>query len=102
MKKILFTVCSANHLAHCKTMADSFIGFNEGYTVIIGLVDRIENRFNVKDLLPHQLIEVDQMQIPGFDEMSASYNVIELNCAMKVFVAQYIFQKTGTGYPVIP
>jgi hypothetical protein len=93
MKKILYTVCSANHLAHCKTMADSFIEFNSGYTVIIGLVDKINNRFDKKDFLPHELIEVDQMQIPGFDEMSASYNVIELNCAMKVFVAQYIFQK---------
>ena len=93
MQKILYTVCSANHLAHCKTMADSFVEYNEGYTVIIGLVDQINGRFDQDDFLPHQIVEVDQMGIVGFDELKFRYTVIELNCAMKVFVAQYIFQK---------
>ncbi len=93
MKKILYTVCSANHLAHCKTMAGSFVQFNPDYRVIIGLVDKINGRFDTGDFLPYELIEVDKMGIAGFDQMAARYTVIELNCAMKVFVAQYIFEK---------
>ncbi len=90
--KILYTVCSANHLAHAKTMADSFAAFNKGYEVIIGLVDKVNGRFDVNDFLPYRIIEVDTMGIKGFDEMAARYTVIELNCAMKSFVAQYIFE----------
>ncbi len=93
MKKILYTVCSANHLAHCKTMTDSFVQCNEGYQVIIGLVDKVKGRFEINDFLPYEVIEVDTMEIPGFGDMSMRYTVIELNCAMKPFVAQFIFQK---------
>ena len=93
MKKILYTVCSANHLAHCKTMTDSFVQFNEGYQVIIGLVDKINDRFDKNDFSPCQLIETDTIGIPGFEAMAASYSVIELNCAMKPFLAQYIFEQ---------
>ncbi|MDB5212014.1 MAG: hypothetical protein JWQ30_2841 [Sediminibacterium sp.] len=92
MKKILYTVCSASHLAHCKTMADSFVECNEGYSIVIGLVDQINNRFDKNEFLPHQLVEVDQIGIPGFEDLKFRYTVLELNCAMKVFVAQYIFQ----------
>lgn len=91
MKKILYTVCSANHLAHCKTMADSFVWFNEEYTVIIGLVDKVNGRFDINDFAPHQLIEVHTIGIMGFEQMASQYTVIELNCAMKPFMAQAIF-----------
>jgi hypothetical protein len=74
-------------------MADSFMHFNEGYHVIIGLVDKVDKRFDTSDFLPYELIEVDKIGIAGFEEMAARYTVIELNCAMKVFVAQYIFEK---------
>ena len=43
VKKIVYTVCSANHLAHCKTMADSFVKYNAEYQVIIALTDEINN-----------------------------------------------------------
>ena len=93
MKKILYTVCSANHLAHCKTMLDSFVQYNEGFQIVIGLVDKINGRFGLADFTPHEIIEVDTMGIPNFGDMSLRYTVIELNCAMKPFVAQYLFSK---------
>ncbi|MEN9685040.1 MAG: hypothetical protein RLZZ28_826, partial [Bacteroidota bacterium] len=93
MKKILYTVCSANHLAHCKTMADSFVAFNREYTVVIALVDKIEGRFDANEFAPYRLIEAGEMGIPGFAAMTEQYSVIELNCAMKAFVAQYIFKQ---------
>lgn len=93
MKKVLYTVCSANHLAHCKTMLDSFVRFNPGYTIYIGLVDKIDGRFDKKIFKPYYLLEIGELGIEGFDEIVSRYNVIELNCSMKVYVAQFIFNK---------
>ncbi|MCA6475338.1 MAG: hypothetical protein IM541_05785 [Chitinophagaceae bacterium] len=93
MKKILYTVCSANHLAHCKTMCDSFAALHPDYTIIIGLVDKIEGRFSKDLLAPHSIWEIDTLDIPHFDDITARYTVIELNCAMKAFMAQAIFAR---------
>ncbi len=90
MKKILYTVCSANHLAHCQTMVQSFLQFNPGYEVVIGLVDKINGRFDPQRFAPCRLLEVDTLAIPDFDQMAKQYTVIELNCAMKAFLAAYI------------
>ncbi len=93
LKKILYTVCSANHLAHCKTMADSFIQFNPSYQVIIGLTDKINNQFIVADFDPYTIIEVGDLAIPSFSIMAEKYTVIELNCAMKGFVGNHILSQ---------
>lgn len=93
MKKILYTVCSANHLAHCKTMADSFAAHHPSYKIIIGLVDKIEGRFSAAAFAPHTIWEIASLDIPGFEDITARYSVIELNCAMKAFMAQAIFAR---------
>ncbi len=90
LKKIVYTVCSANHLAHCKTMADSFIRYNPAYKIIIVLVDKIDNRFDPATFEPYILLETGNLGIDAFDEMASQYSVIELNCAMKAFAAKYI------------
>ncbi|PJE46995.1 MAG: hypothetical protein CUR34_05570 [Sediminibacterium sp.] len=93
MKKIVYTVCSANHLAHCKTMADSFILQNPSYELYIILIDRIEGRFNLSSFNHYNILEISDLAVPDFEIMAAQYSVIELNCAMKPFVAQWIFEK---------
>jgi len=93
VKKILYTVCSANHLAHCKTMADSFIKYNPDYQVIIALTDEINNHFSASEFEPYTLIESGKLGFPDFNLMAQQYTVIELNCAMKAFVAKYIFDQ---------
>lgn len=91
IKKILYTVCSANHLAYCKTMADSFIKYNPEYQIIIALTDEINNRFLTSAFEPYTLIESGKLGLLDFNLMALQYTVIELNCAMKAFVANYIF-----------
>ena len=91
-KKIAYTVCSANHLAYAKTMADSLLAKDPDYTIFIGLVDRIENRFDVSFFEPHTIVEAEALQIASFDKMSEQYTIIELNCAIKPFMAQYLFK----------
>lgn len=92
-KKIAYTVCSANHLAYAKTMADSLLQIAPEYRVVIGLADRINQRFSTNVFLPYELIEVEQLAIPAFESMSKQYSLIELNCALKPFFAQYILGK---------
>jgi hypothetical protein len=91
--KIVYTVCAANHLAYAKTMADSFIKHNPDYTIFIGLVDRVNNRFDVSFFNPYKIIPVEELQIEQFSAMSAQYSIIELNCAIKPFMAQFLFKK---------
>jgi hypothetical protein len=93
MKKILYTVCSANHLAHCKTMCDSFLAHHPEYKVIIGLVDKVAGRFATDELAPHAIWEIDALGIEDFKGITERYSVIELNCAMKAFIAQAIFAR---------
>lgn len=92
-RKILYTISSASHLAYCKNMADSFIANNPDYQVVICLADRISERFDAAFFAPHQLIEVEQMQIPHFSAMSERYDIIELSCALKPFAGLYILEK---------
>lgn len=93
MKKIVYTVCSANHLAHCKTMANSFVQYNPGYELFIFLIDQVNNRFNLNSFSPHKIIEISELDVPDFNLMAEQYSVIELNCAMKPFVAQWLFEQ---------
>lgn len=91
--KIAYTLCSASHLAYAKTMADSFIKYNPGYQVFIGLVDKINNRFDKHFFAPHTLVEIEDMQVPALPQMSSQYTILELSCAMKPFMAQYLLQQ---------
>ncbi|MBA4197794.1 MAG: hypothetical protein C0459_09590 [Chitinophaga sp.] len=93
MKKIAYTVCSANHLAYAKTMADSFSKHNNDYHVFICLVDKINGRFDSNFFKPYLLIEAENIGIDSFEKMSNQYTIIELNCAVKPFMAQYLIKE---------
>lgn len=90
--KIAYTVCTANYLAYAKTLADSLIEHNPDYIFYIGLVDRVDGRFDVSFFAPHQLVEVENWNIPYFSEMSEKYSLFELSNAMKPYFADYLLQ----------
>lgn len=90
MKKLLYTVCSANHLAHSKTMVESFLQHTAGYECVIVLVDRINGRFDPNAFQPAHIRDVESLGIPGFQAMAERYSIIELNCAVKAFAAQIL------------
>lgn len=98
MNKIIYTICSANHLSYAKTMIDSFLTFNQEYKAIIGLADKINNRFETEYFNKATIIEVHELCIEGFQEMSTNYSILELNCALKPFFAKYIFNKYSPDY----
>jgi hypothetical protein len=90
MKTVVLTSCSANHLAQAKNMCDSVIQHNPEYQCYIGLVDRIDGRFDPGAFTPHKIIEAHDLQLGSFPDMASRYNVFELNCAMKSFFAAHV------------
>lgn len=93
MQKIIYTVCSANHLAFAKTMVTSFLQHHPDYKVFICLTDKVAARFDVNNLLPATIIEVGELGINELPEMSERYSLIEFNCAVKPFMATYLINK---------
>lgn len=91
-EKIIFTTCTAAYLAQAKTLGDSIVQTNPGYRLCIGLVDKINGQFDPGAFIPHEIIEVDALHIPVFDEMSHRYSLLELCCAVKPWFALYILK----------
>lgn len=91
--RIAYTLCSASHLAYAKTMADALVKHNPDYQVFIGLVDKIDNRFDTSYFAPHIVLTIEEMQIETLPQMSSQYTILELSCALKPYMAQYLFQQ---------
>ena len=90
---IVFTLCSANYLAHAKTLGDSVVEHNSDCRFVIGLVDRVPPQLEASYSHPHELIPVEELKIPDFDLMADDYNVVELNTAVKSFYIEHFYRR---------
>ena len=91
-EKIVLTVCTAAYLAQAKALGDSLLKFNPGYKLVIGLVDKVDGRIESSYWKPHELIEVQQLNIPQFEKMYTQYTTLELVCAVKSFYTDHLFK----------
>ena len=66
----VFTLCSANYLAHAKTLGDSLMEHNPDYHFVIGLVDRLPKELEPAYWHPYELISVEELGVPTFEEMA--------------------------------
>jgi hypothetical protein len=89
----VFTLCSGNYLAHAKTLGDSVIEYNPEYRFVIGLVDRLPKDLAPNFWEPHEIVPIEELNIPGFDEMVSKYNIVELNTAVKPFFIEYLYRR---------
>ena len=89
---LVFTVCSNNYLAQAKTLGDTLLKYNQDFKFVIGLVDRKSDSFDYSKI-PYEIIEVEQIGIPYFDEMVLRYNIVELNTSVKPSYFKYLFRK---------
>ncbi|MEI9911171.1 MAG: hypothetical protein WDO71_16780 [Bacteroidota bacterium] len=95
--KIILTTCSLNHIAQAKSLGDSVIKYAPDYTLVIGLVDKLEGRIPADYFTPHSLVEAHELNIPQFDEMYKRYTTLELNCALKSFFTSHILKNYRPG-----
>jgi hypothetical protein len=87
---LVFTICSNNYLAQAITLGYSLLKHNPDYKFLIGLVDS-KNSYIDYTTIPFEILEVDKIDISGFDELYKKYNITELNTAIKPFYFQYLF-----------
>jgi hypothetical protein len=88
---LAFTICSANYLPFAKSLADSVIRHNPTCRFVITLADTF-SEYDASFFAPHLVIPVANMNLPHFAEMNSRYNIFELSCALKPFVADYLFE----------
>lgn len=88
-----FTLCSANYLAHAKVLGDSLLEHNPEYKFAIGLVDRIPEGLDAPYWHPHELVPVEQLNIPEFGEIVRDHDVVELNTLVKPFYIEYFYRR---------
>lgn len=88
---LVFTLCSNNYLAQAVTLGKSLLQHNPHYIFKIGLVDKKNPQIEYS-VIPYDIIEVEDISIPAFDEMFKRYNITELNTAVKPYYFQYFFE----------
>lgn len=89
----VFTLCSANYLAHAKTLGDSLAEHNPEFRFVIGLVDRVPKALQASFWHPFELRAVEDLNIPAFWDMAGKYNLVELNTAVKPFYIEYLYRR---------
>jgi hypothetical protein len=96
----VFTLCSANYLAHAKTLGDSLRQTNPDCEFVIGLVDHLSSEIPTV-WHPYELIPVEDVGIEGLGDMIARYDVVELNTAVKPFYIDYLYRRDPSVEAVI-
>ena len=97
----VLTLCSANYLAHAKTLGDSLREHNPDFHFVIGLVDRLPKELPIGYLDDFEVIPVEQLGLPQFEEMRKKYNLVELNTAVKPFYMEYLYERDSKVESVI-
>lgn len=88
---IAFTICSNNYLAQAKTLGDSFLEYHSDWKFIIGLVDEYDLNFDYSFFDRFEIIKVNEINVPDFENLVSKYNIIELNTAVKPTYIKHIF-----------
>ncbi|MEZ4903935.1 MAG: glycosyl transferase [Spirosomataceae bacterium] len=89
--RLVFTICTLSHLAQAKTMADSLLKHNPDYQVVIGLFDKVSNR-DVSSVKNYTLVEINDTQIPDFEQLFSRYTPFELSCLAKPYLANWLLK----------
>lgn len=88
----VFTICSRNFTAYAKTLFDSVRQFHPGADQYLFLCDQTDSIYESEDF-PFQIVHLEELAIPGLDEMSQRYNITEFNTAIKPYAFAYLFKK---------
>lgn len=89
---LIFTVCHINQLANAFVLGDSIKKHHPDYQFFIGLVDSKKN-IPAKINSPYPIIDIEELNLDGFAEMSRKYTWDELSADCKPFFAQYFLEK---------
>lgn len=83
---VVFTICSNVQLAHAFTLGDSIEAVSPDWNFVIFLVDKLPEKSTNK----HNIIDIQAVQIPHFQQLSITYTHHELQNACKPYCATYL------------
>src|SRR5260221_13196899 len=88
---IAFSICSKNFLAYAQSLHSSLLESNGEITFYVALCDDPTgldlNAFNF------EILTIETIGIPRWDDMRSRYNITELNTSIKPFVFLYLFDR---------
>ena len=96
MKKILFTICSANYLPQVAALQHSLTSLSSDYKLKLFLCDEIPSTVP-QNLRGNEIINVKDIDIPCYELMVMRYSILELNTSVKPFCIQYLIGE-GADY----
>jgi hypothetical protein len=97
----ILTICSANYLAHAKTLGQSLARHNPDAHFVIGLVDRLPKELAPDYCAPFEMIAVEDLGIPQFADLAKQYNIVELNTAVKPFYMEHLYSRDANTSKVL-
>ncbi len=89
----VLTICSANYLAHARTLGDSVREHNPDFHFVIGLVDRMPDGLDAGYLESFEVIPVELLNLRQLGEMVKKYNIVELSTAVKPFYMDFLYKR---------
>jgi len=90
---IAFTISTTNFLGQVKVLEESFREHHPDITFYIGLVDKIPTVLDQTKLASLNIIPVEALKIPNFQELNKKLHVHHLCWALKSCYAQYFFKQ---------
>ena len=94
MTRVVFTVCSANHLPLARTLAASVKRAEQDVRFIVFLADVLSPP--VQQLAEElEIVPIERLAIPNLRRMAFRYDIFELNTAIKPFCFDYVFDVLG-------
>lgn len=90
----VFTICAKNYLPRARTLGDSIRRLHPDLAFHVFLVDEPEGWVQPA----HErfcTMTVSSIAIPHFRQMAFKYDVLELSCAVKPYLFQYLFREYG-------
>ena len=91
---IILTICSANYLAHARTLGDSILRHNPDVRFVIGLVDVLSPEVDMAGFERFEILDVANALPEGvFTNLLSKYYLIELNTAVKPYLMDYLYKR---------
>lgn len=90
-KNAMVTIVANNYLGFAFTLCESLKN-NKNLDIYILLVDGKKAEINYS-FFPYHFIDVEELKLERFQEMSFKYDVVEFSTALKPFVLEYLLDK---------
>ncbi|HXD55754.1 MAG TPA: glycosyltransferase [Solirubrobacteraceae bacterium] len=90
------TVINKAWLAHARALAESLAANQPDARLSVLVVDPLDGCFDPAEE-PFEVLSPDDVEIPGFEAMSARYDITELCCALKPAILRHLLARDATA-----